>query len=60
MRDPEDSLIGTTVQLEEGEPKSMGAVVQENETQVYVEGALIEGKYFEGWVDKEDVYDTDM
>lgn len=51
-----DAFVGTTVRLDEDDPRSQGAVVQEEEDRVYVEGALLDGEYFEGWVDKDDVF----
>jgi hypothetical protein len=41
------------VQLVADDPKSKGYVVQEKEDSVRVEGALVDGKYFAGWVSRD-------
>jgi hypothetical protein len=48
----EDGLVGTTVQLVADDPKSSGRVVREERQRVLVEGALVNGRYFAGWVPK--------
>lgn len=55
--DATGELVGTEVRLVADDPNSEGVVVQETDNWVQVEGALVDGKYFAGWVPRTKLVD---